>query len=109
MNAYVARELLLFLTIVAPCFSSKPGPVPTENLIRHDAQDENLRLTRRTSLEHRPQREQDTSEPRQHRALQLACSRGFITRGEILTSDGIPPLLGNHGKAIDLAAPSTNC
>ena len=50
-------------------------------------QGQNLRLQRRTSLDHRPQCEQDSGQPRQHRALQLAHSRAFVTRDKILTSD----------------------
>jgi hypothetical protein len=34
--------------------------------------------------------EQDSGQPRQHRALQLAHSRAFVTRDEILTSDSGP-------------------
>jgi hypothetical protein len=84
-------------TVDVPQPNARSSAVEYHQLL---SKDENLRLTSRTSLEHRPQRERNTSEPRQHRALQLAHSLGFVTWDEILTSDsgentrGIQPICG---------------
>ncbi len=71
-------------TVDVPQPNARSSAVECQQLL---AQGENLRLTQRASLEKRPQGEQNTSEPRQHRAVRLAHSRGFVTRDEILTSD----------------------